>query len=210
MIDQKELQYKQRADNYVTGSAFNHAVVPNRYSYFSLANQMMSGIRNANNFRPRLFALPDSSVFGTTGIAPFTDYTSQIRMLPGTQVVGYSLGFITFGEVPTDSPLYMENAFYLSLMDDSTGIPFFSDFLSEIFFNINVAYTNGSVSQKQVYVAKKAWMPLTRPHPILAPGIVTMTFSYKGSLTDNIFIAPQVLLVCAEPCGAVVNLGECQ
>lgn len=209
MIDPQEIQYRQRPDNFVDGWAYNTAMLPNRYSYQNLCFGAMSAIRAANNFRPRLYAMPDQSAFGTTGITPFTDYTTQVRMLPGTQVLGITIGFITFSSSPVITPFNMENAYYVNVMDDSTGIPFFSDWLSEVMFNIPVLYTDATVTNRSVYVPKTAWLPLTRPRPILAPGIVTMTFSYKGNAAGAIRISPQVVLICAEPCETTIN-EECE
>ena len=219
MPTQTEVQYKQRVNNFVDGVALNSAVYPLPYVYQWLCYDAAEAARVANNYKPKIYAIPDQAVFpirvnppvtnaDNPGMLPFSDYVTQVRMLPGTLVVGMSLTLIFF----TAPGSYSANAFrkpgnfYVTALDDATGIPFFTDWPCELNFNVPVLWQGDGllppIQNKQCYVAKTAWLPLTKPRAVLAPGIISVAMSYKGTPGD-INISPQLILQCAEPCNVM-------
>ena len=208
-MDPNRIAYMQRMDNTVDGFAYNTAVIPNLYGYQSLGVAALDAVRNANNYRPKIYAIPDQTEFGA-GLPPFTDFITQVRMIPGTLVIGMSLTILVLSGVNTATYWPTMNNFYVSVNDENTGLPFFSDWLTEALFNVPVLYNDTVATNRQDYVPKTAWLPLTRPRPVLAPGIITVTMCYKGTPGVSPNIAPQVLLQCAEPCTVWRGQGECQ
>jgi hypothetical protein len=217
-MDIREVRYKQREANLVDGVALNTAVVPNQYGYQSLCYSAMDAIRLSNNYRPKIFAAPDLNVYGLNsvgstpiGLTPFSDYVTQIRVLPGTIVLGMSIAVLDFIQPGTAGgeagDFNIANNFYVSLTDEGTGVPFFSDWLSQLLFNVPTLLNDTNNTSRPVYVPKTQWLPLTRPRVILAPGILTATFCYKGAVVN---LAPQIVLNCAEPCNVIRNNQECQ
>jgi hypothetical protein len=100
---------------------------------------------------------------------------------------------------------------YFNVTDDATGIPLFSSWLADIAFNVPILW-QGSSANIPVYVAKSAWLPMTKPRTILAPGVITVEMCYKAGIPDR-NVSPQILLQCAEPCGnasSALAEGACQ
>lgn len=206
------VEYLQRTTNKVDGWALNHAVIPNAYSYQALSVGSMS-LRYANNFKPKVYAVPDVSQFGAAGIPPFSNGVYQVRITPGSFILGCSLTITNYFGTPEAKNFSWQNNFYVAVMDDSTGIPLFSDWLTEALFNVPVLWNDpsGAPSARQTYVPKTAWFPLTKPRPVVDPGTVTVEFSYKGTVTPaSQNIAPQVVIMCAEPCSDSVQPEQCK
>jgi hypothetical protein len=204
----QEVAYKQRLNNFVDGFAVNTALIPNRYGYQSLCLDGLGPLRLANNYRPKIYAVPDQSELGT-GLIPFTDYMTQVRALPGTLVVGMSLVVLNWNN-QTDVAFNLEDNFYISVEDDATGVPFFSDWLCESMFNMPVLYTDATNTGVTTYVAKTAWLPLTKPRPIEDSGIMTIKMCYKATPASSGNISPQLLIICAEPCTILTQTLECE
>jgi hypothetical protein len=177
-------------------------MIPSPYNYVSLCFGAMSALRLSNNYRPKLYAVPDQTELGA-GLTPFSDYMTQVRIIPGSIVIGMSLVVLNWFTPPTDAAFVWQNNFYVGCEDDATGIPFFSDWLTEAMFGSPVLFNSLTTPGVSQYVAKTAWLPLTRPRPIEAPGTVTVKMSYKGQpVTPSQNISPQLILICAQPCGA--------
>jgi hypothetical protein len=210
MPSQTEVAYKQRFSNTVEGLALNPAVIPNPYGYQSLCFEALDAVRTANNYRPKIYAVPDQTAFGSTGLAPFNDFITQVRMLPGTLIIGMSLTVLNYYGSPTAIAFNPASNFYVAVNDDTTGIPLFSDWLGELLFNVPTLYNDATHAARPDHVNKTAWLPLTKPRPILTPGIVTVTMCYKGTPGVSQNIAPQLLLQCAEPCDVIRGVRECQ
>ena len=204
----QQVAYQQRYNNFVDGFAINTAVIPNRYSYQDLALNAMGALRLANNYRPRIYAVPDQSAFGLTGMVPFSDFMTQIRALPGTIITGMTLCVLNFG-TDDDVALALTDNLYISVEDEATGIPFFSDWAAELMFNSPTLYTDTAIGPVSTYVSKTAWLPLTRPRPLVDSGVVTVKMSYKATPGTSGNIAPQLLLICAEPCAQIRQTLEC-
>lgn len=223
---QTEITYKQRINNSVDAWAINSALFPVEYSYQWQCVNAMNAVRAANNYRPKIYAVPDQSVFpqhanpivtnpDNPGMLPFSDYTTQVRMVPGTIVVGMSLAVTNFGAPGAYDSNYFDRLAntYLNCTDDATGVPFFSDWMAEILFNVPV-FWNGQVPAPPVqgvgaYTAVTSWLPLTRPRTVLSPGVVTVQMCFK-STPGGANEAPQLLLYCAEPCNVIRNTQECE
>ena len=219
-MDTTEVAYKRRESNLVDGIALNSAVTPNLYGYQSLCYSAMDAVRLSNNMRPKIYAVPDMFSYGVNsggvgtplGMQPFTDYVTQIRVLPGTLVLGMTLAVL--GNIQAATPggssgtFLLANNFYVSVVDDGTGVPFFSDWLNQLLFNVPTNLNDATNTARPTYVAKTQWLPLTRPRVILDPGSITVTFCYKGT-DPTINIAPQVILNCAEPCNVMRQSQEC-
>lgn len=202
-----EVAYLQRFNNSVDGWALNSALYPSPYVYQWLCVEAMDAVRNANNYRPKIYGIPDITTFYSQqpqGMTPFTDYITQVRMLPGTIILGMSMGLSGSGT------WLLQNNFYVDVTDDATGIPFFSDWLSEQTFNVPAVWNSVAVANVQDYVAKTAWLPLTRPRPVLSPGICSVTMSFKGTPSSTNPIFPQLTILCAEPCNMFRAQGECE
>jgi hypothetical protein len=223
-MDPREVAYKQRESNMVDGVSLNAAVVPNQYGYQSLCYSAMDAVRLANNYRPKIYAAPDLNVYGLCdsgvdtplGIPQFSDYVTQIRMLPGTLVLGMTLAVIDFiGNTPGSQGGGFSNTFnlannlYVSVVEDGTGIPFFSNWLSQLLFNVQTHLNDATNTNRNVYSLITHWLPFTRPRVVLDPGSVTVSFCYKGN-SSTVNMAPQVILQCAEPCNVFRNSQECQ
>lgn len=220
MPNDTEIAYKQRLNNQVDGWALDSGLYNNPYVYQWLCVEAQDAIRNANNYRPKIYAIPDAGAFpispasgGTNpGEPAFSDYATQVRMLPGTIVLGMTLTYALYNAPGVYSALAFNapGQMYINVTDDATGIPFFSDWISEALFNVPVLWQGavpsppfGSLS---TYVAKTAWLPLTRPRPILSPGVITVEFSYKAGFNTT----TQLILNCAEPCNVFRAQGECE
>lgn len=201
MIDPTRVQYLQRPGNFVDGLAVNTAVIPSPRNYASLCFNAMSSVRLANNYRPKLYAIPDQSELGA-GMTPFSDYMTQARIIPGSIIIGMSLVVLNWFTPPTDAAFAWQNNFYVGVEDDATGIPFFNDWLSEAVFDVPVLYNAPAALGVNYYVAQTAWLPLTRPRPVESPGTVTVKMCYKGQPSlPSPNMSPQLILICAQPCG---------
>lgn len=222
-----EIAYKQRVNNVVDGWALNSALYPNPYYYQWLCVGAMDAVRAANNYRPKIYAIPDQTAIPARanpitsndeapGMQPFSDYITQVRMLPGTIVLGMSLTVLVYvGGAPgvyQAITFQQPNNFYVNCTDDATGIPFFSNWMTELMFNVPCLWQGDGLLPPLInqvdYVAKTSWLPLTRPRPVLNPGVVTVTMCHKSNV-GNYNINPQLLLMCAEPCNAIRAQEEC-
>jgi hypothetical protein len=224
MADSNYVAYLQRTVNVVDGFSLNSAVYPLPYVYQGLCIGAMGPIRQANNYKPKIYAIPDQSVFGlgvanpnNSGMTPFSDYVTQTRVVPGTLVLGITIAMIVWEAGSITPPfgvaagLDVPNNLYINVTDDATGIPFFSSWLADIAFNVPILWNSTGPQNVPDYVTKTAWLPLTKPRPILSPGIITVEMCLKSYIPDR-NVSPQVILQCAEPCGNAEgpNQGDCK
>lgn len=218
MPSQDQITYLQRPGNFVDGFALNSGVTPSPYCFQSMCFEGLSTIRIANNYRPKIYAIPDQSTFGgypiptggnpppgSPGMFPFTDFMTQVRMLPGTVILGMAL--VNVGGL---NGFFLADNFYINVEDDATGIPFFSDWIAELMFNGPVLWNSVGNANVYDYVAKTCWLPLTRPRVIEAPGTITITGCYKATPGSSVNLAPQLILQCAEPCSVLRGVSECE
>lgn len=200
--------YKDRGANGLCDSfAHNAALIPNAYTFQWMCVNGMEGLRRANNFRPKLYCFPDPSLLTpvtTNGMTPFSVYYTQIRMVPGTVVMGMTVN-------STSNPFARQNNFYVEVVDDGTGVPFFTGWLSEVNFDAPTAFNDPNNTARPVYNGKIAWMPLTKTRVINSPGVISIGMCFKSDPNNasNFNIAPQVILVCAEPCSSQMVPGVC-
>lgn len=205
---QENWRYKDRNVNGIV-DCYAHiaALIPNAYSYHAMCVGAMDAMRNANNYRPKLYPMPDQTAFtplSSNGLTPFTDFYTQVRMLAGTYIMG-----MTLTVYPENFTL--QNNFYVDVTDDGAGVPFFTGWVSETQFLVPVAYNDASgITGRSTYTGKFPWFPFTKPRPVSEPGIVSvgMCAKYNPSTSSN--IAPQLVLVCAEPCNVLRNVQECR
>jgi len=202
-------QYLDRNENGICDSlAHIPQNIPSPYNFYSMCAEAMMALRLANNYRPKLYCVPDPTIWGpnnvaTNGMPPFSDYYTQARMIPGTFVVGFTLGIQT-------ASWNKQNNLYVEITDDGTGIPFFVGWLAETQFMVPVLYNDLSgVTSRAVPTWKFPFMPLVKPRAVSDPGIVSvgMCAKYEPSSDPNIW--PQVTIVCAEPCNVIRNVKEC-
>lgn len=221
MPSPEQIAYMQRASNFVDGLALNSAITPSPYCYQSMCFEGLNTIRLANNYRPKIYCVPDQSTFGyplplggapppgSNGMFPFTDFMTQVRMLPGTVVLGMTLANVG-GDGGYPFGFNLADNFYISVEDDATGVPFFSDWIAELMFNVPVLWNSVARANVFDYVAKTCWLPLTRPRVIEAPGTITVKGCYKATPGSSINISPQLILHCAEPCSVIRGISECE
>jgi len=208
-------QYKDRNANGICDSyAHIAAMIPNSYTYQWLCVESMNALRNANNYRPKLYCLPDQTVWqpiGTNGLPPFQDYYTQVRMIPGTIIVGMSLTVANDFAGWATTPFNKQNNFYVDVTDDGTGIPFFTGWVAETQFIAPCLYNDASgVTSRQTYNGKFPWFPLTKARPVSDPGIVSVGMCAKYEPSTDSPIAPQLILICCEPCNVFRGVGGCQ
>ena len=223
MLDKESVDYRRRVNNHVDGFALNTAINPSPYVYQWACIESMLPVRVANNYRPKIYAVPDQSVYPVArvnppttfaeqpGMLPLSDYTTQVRMLPGTIVLGLGLTVLNYvPEVYTASRFLTVDSLYLHVADDTTGIPFFSDWIAEINFNVPMTsvFNFHAPIEGVYYVAKTAWLPLTKPRLITPPGLINVTISYNTGAITGVNIAPQVILQCAEPSNVIRPVGS--
>lgn len=205
---QENWQYKDRnANGIVDTYAHISALIPNPYSYFSNCIDSMDALRNANNYRPKIYCVPDQTTFlplTSAGMQPFSDFYTQVRMLPNTMIVGMSLAIFGTGG------FNKQNNFYVTVTDDGTGVPFFSEWVAETQFLVSVLYNTSTITSRPTYNGKFPWFPLTKPRPVSDSGIVSVGMSLKLEPKTDPNYAPQVILMCAEPCNVFRNQRECQ
>jgi hypothetical protein len=205
---QQNWLYKDRnANGIVDTYAHIAALIPNPYSYPWACVEAMDAVRNANNYRPKIYCVPDQTQFiplNTAGMKPFSDFYTQIRMVSGTIVVGMSLTIFGTGG------FNKQNNFYVQVVDDGSGIPFFTEWVADTHFLVQVALNTASITSRVVYNGKFPWFPLTKPRVVSEPGIVSVGLCLKYEPNTDPNYAPQVVLICLEPCGVFNNAQECQ
>lgn len=204
--------FDRNANGIVDTYAHIPQMIPNNYNYYSLCAEAFMALRQANNYRPKFYSLPDPTIWGPNnisqnGMPPFSDYYTQARMIPGTMILGFTLGLQA-----SAGAFSRQNNFYVEITDDGSGLPFFVGWVSETQFMVPVLYNDTTgITARAIPTQKFPWMPLVKPRPVADPGIVSIGFcaKYTGfSVSPN--IQPQLTVICAEPCNLPRNLKECE
>lgn len=205
----QDWQYKNRDNGIVDPWLHINMLIPNAYTYQWQCVEQMDAIRRANNYRPKVYAIPDDSTWypiATAGMQPFSTYNTQVRMLPNTLILGFQLWPDTSQSASPDP-----DNFYVTVTDDGTGTPIIDGWMAEVETITPVTYTSLiAPAGRQCFSGKTPWFPLPKPRVILDPGIVSIEFCRKNIPGASLNSAPQLLLFCAQPCSVTRGVEECQ
>lgn len=193
-------------DPIVDGFCYAGRLMDSPYLYQAGSVANLEALRLAGGYVPRIYAAPDITA---PPLGNFANTTQQLRLVEGTYVWAISLGcYINDNIGPPftfDRNFPATNQYFIDVRDEATGVPIFSDWVSESDLFVPVE-DFGLVRNFFSYLAP---FPLSNPRPIMNPGVVTIQISNSQS-NSAASVQPQVVLYCAEPCNTGFIPNTCE
>lgn len=193
----------------VDGFCYAGRLMDTPYLYQAGALNQLGTLRLANGFVPRIYAFPSIT---DAPLPNFSNIQGQLRVVEGSYLWAVGIGIYINDNI--GPPFVFDNTFpnapqqyFFSVRDDGSGVPIMNDWISESNFFVPCEDGLGQI----IYNSVLAPFPLDVPRPILSPGIITVEICNSNARNGATTTAtPQVLLYCAEPCGAQYKQEVCK